>query len=306
MQFCTGAAGLPGRFSEGFCLRRVHRGGMTVEAVGLDDRGHPVKGLWWLVAEAGDGPFVPTLPALAAVRALADGRLKVAGATACVGVLSLKDIETEFERHRIGSFIRFEAPPASLYERVLGTDFDQLPEAVRRMHRPGWGTRSRGEASVQGPDTLIARAIAAVAGFPRAAKRVAVVVEMTPEGLGERWVRQFGSQRFESVLSAGDGQRRLVERFGLLSFDLDLVVSARGVLGMPVRSWRLGWVPMPSALAPVSIARECVDEDGRFCFDVELRLPFGLGRLVRYRGWLESDGLTERRKVTRSVAGSSP
>ena len=29
-----------------------------------------------------------------------------------------------------------------------------------------------------------------------------------------------------------------------------------------------------------------VDEAGRFCFDVALRLPLRMGRGVRYRGWL--------------------
>jgi hypothetical protein len=36
----------------------------------------------------------------------------------------------------------------------------------------------------------------------------------------------------------------------------------------------------------VSIATENVDPDGRFRFNVELRLPLGFGRLVRYQGWL--------------------
>jgi hypothetical protein len=39
----------------------------------------------------------------------------------------------------------------------------------------------------------------------------------------------------------------------------------------------------------VSLATETVDAAGRFRFDVEMRLPFGLGRLVRYRGWLVPD-----------------
>src|SRR6202012_2907861 len=51
------------------------RGGMTVDAEGLDAEGRPVSGSWSLVAESGHGPDIPTLPALAALRALADGRI---------------------------------------------------------------------------------------------------------------------------------------------------------------------------------------------------------------------------------------
>jgi len=77
------------------------RGGMVVEATGIDTAGSPVRAVWSLVADAGDGPAIPTLPALATIRALTDGRLAEAGARACVGVLSLDDIEREFTRYRI-------------------------------------------------------------------------------------------------------------------------------------------------------------------------------------------------------------
>jgi hypothetical protein len=77
------------------------RGGMTVEARGLDAAGRPSGAIWSLVAEAGDGPVIPTLPALAAIRALADGRIIEPGARACVGVLDLDDITRQFAHHRI-------------------------------------------------------------------------------------------------------------------------------------------------------------------------------------------------------------
>ncbi|MFZ2006077.1 MAG: hypothetical protein WAV02_13385, partial [Stellaceae bacterium] len=56
---------------------------------------------------AGDGPVVPTLPALAAIRALADGSLSQPGARACAGVLNLDAIAREFAPYRIST--QFEA-----------------------------------------------------------------------------------------------------------------------------------------------------------------------------------------------------
>ncbi len=54
---------------------------------------------------------------------------------------------------------------------------------------------------------------------------------------------------------------------------------------MSITGWRLGPIRLPAALRPTTLAREDVDERGRFRFDVTIALPFA-GRLVRYRGWL--------------------
>ena len=82
------------------------RGGMMVVAAGSDAEGTPISAVWSLVAERGDGPVIPTLPALAALRALADGRITEAGARPCVGVLDLDTIEREFLPYRITTEIR--------------------------------------------------------------------------------------------------------------------------------------------------------------------------------------------------------
>jgi len=90
------------------------RGGMVVEAAGIDAAGQPAYAVWSLVAEAGDGPAVPTLPALAAIRALAEGRIAEPGARPCVGVLSLDEIEREFSRYRITTQLEIRAANADI------------------------------------------------------------------------------------------------------------------------------------------------------------------------------------------------
>jgi len=89
------------------------RGFMLVEAAGLDGAGAPIRACWTLVAESGDGPFIPTLPALAALRALGDGRLDRRGAAICAGVLPLGWIEREFLRYRITTATRISRDPPS-------------------------------------------------------------------------------------------------------------------------------------------------------------------------------------------------
>ena len=261
------------------------RGGMTVAATGADAEGRPVRGEWSLVAEGGDGPFIPTLPVLAALRALC-GRGLPPGAQACAGVLTLAEIEAEFAGRRIASRSAVTRPQPSLYQRVLGRRFTELPDPVRSMHQPGWGLRARGLARVDGPGTWLARVVAKVFGFPHAAGSVEVVVCITPADGQERWVRSFGGRRFASVLSQAARPGRVWERFGPFRFELEIAMDRGGITGMPIRAWQIGRLPMPLAMAPGSVAVEQVDESGRFSFDVELRLPLRLGRLVRYRGWL--------------------
>src|SRR5207244_2207289 len=77
------------------------RGGMLVEAVGIDGGGAAIRAGWSLVATAGDGPVIPTLPALAILRAIAAGKAPAPGARACVGIVDLAAIEHEFARHHI-------------------------------------------------------------------------------------------------------------------------------------------------------------------------------------------------------------
>ncbi len=262
------------------------RGGMIVEATGLDADCRPVRAVWSLIAEAGDGPLVPTVPALALLKALASGRI-APGASACVGVLGLAEIEAEFRPHRIASSIAVTAlPHESLYETVLGPAFAVLPPVVRALHRPDPMLRATGTARIDGAVTLPARLAAFLFGLPRGGDAVPVEVTIRRDEAGEVWTRNFGGRAFASTMGAGADPGRVVERFGRFAFELELLSGPHGIAGMPVRAWRLGGIRLPLPLAPATIASEAVDDAGRFRFDVEIRLPLGLGRIVRYAGWL--------------------
>jgi hypothetical protein len=86
------------------------RGGMLVEAVGIDGDGERLRATWSLVAAAGDGPVIPTLPALAVVRALDAGKKFEPGARACVGIFDLATIEREFAPYHIDTAITRARP----------------------------------------------------------------------------------------------------------------------------------------------------------------------------------------------------
>lgn len=260
------------------------RGGMIVEAAGRDAHGRPTISCWSLGAEAGDGPYVPTLPALALIRKLISDRATIpTGAYAGAGLLSLEVIGAEFARLRVRTEHKTVHPLAP-FEAALARHFELLPDAVKAVHRAGPVTRLAGTARVEGAQSLIGALGARLFGFPTSSDRVLVqvVIRLAADGT-ETWERDFGGRRFRSRLAPL--RRDMVsERFGPFTFDLALEAATDG-LTMHVVDWRFGMLPLPRWLAPKSKAVESSDAEGQFCFDVPIALPF-VGSLVRYRGSL--------------------
>ena len=280
------------------------RGGMLVEATGRDADGHLVRCRWSLVAEAGDGPVIPTIPALAAVRALDHGRLNEPGARPCVGVLTLAQISAEFRPYRITTTVEEERQPRDrpLFARALGeAAYSGLPAAVRTVHTPHPWLLLAGRAAVDGPVGLLARLFAALFRFPATAADTSVEVTIEAIGTVEIWTRNFGGRRFRSslCLEPTHTAHRLEEYFWPFAFRLAVTADASG-LSMEMTGWRCGKLPLPRVLAPRIVAREWVDEAGRFRFDVSIAIPVA-GPVVRYYGWLEP----ERRVVSKTRSSTA-
>lgn len=259
------------------------KGGMVVEATGVDAAGEHTRARWTLIAEAGDGPNIPTLPALALLRALGAGRIAVRGATVCAGVLDLQAIAAEFSRFEIRTNVMREARVAApLFQRVL-PDFAAMPAAVRAAHAPEPARELLGEVDIDGAQNPFGHIVAWFAGFPTAGSHVRASVTIERDGNGEVWVRRFGRATFESHLTEV-GPGKLAERFGPLTFDLDAKADTYGFT-LGIKGARLGELPLPGFLTPSTQASAHADEHGRYRFDVMVSLPV-IGRLVRYRGWL--------------------
>ena len=277
-RFCRAVAGALERFG-------TDRGGMVVEASGIDAAGHASRVAWTLVAEAGDGPVIPTLPALAAIRALAAGRSLRAGAAACTGVLDLEMIAVEFAPYRFTTLMESQASPdAPLFARVLGERFASLPRSIRQVHSPQDRITFCGTASVDGPARVLPKLVRRLSGFPRPGKNIALRVEIEAKGGTERWTRDFAGQKLASTLSTAQAPGRIRERFGPITCEFCLTPHADG-LSMEIVGWSMRPLPLPGFLAPMTRAREWVDDEGRFRFDVEIGLPL-IGPIVSYNGWL--------------------
>lgn len=261
------------------------RGAMRVEAYGRDAQGQAVRAVWRLTAEPGEGPVTPSLPALAAIKAIAADAIEP-GARPCVGLLPLAALEAEIAAHPITTERHIER--ASLFARALGPAFDALPEPIRDLHETPGRSTWRGEADTEGAEGPLGRLIARIVGFPGSRRRVPVTVQVSADGSRSLWKRQIGDHPFESELARPRPGGRVTERFGPLTFQLVLGPSPAG-LTYAIAGWRLGPIPLPAFLAPRSRTSETVDPEGRFTFDVHIALPWG-ERLVHYRGWLRREG----------------
>ena len=143
-----------------------------------------------------------------------------------------------------------------------------------------------GRASVEGAQGRLAGLAARAFNFPPGNRDVPVQVHMTLADGVERWQRKFGDTEFVSWQSEGAGRMDalIAEQFGPFVFGLAPVVD-NGKLHLVCRCWTAFGIPMPLWAAPNGTAFEHA-EDGRFYFDVDIRVPW-VGRLVHYRGWLE-------------------
>lgn len=172
----------------------------------------------------------------------------------------------------------------SLFRALLGQDFDRLPAAVQHLHRwqeyaqPRW----QGRCSIERGAHPLARLCGWIAGLPPAREDVPMVVELAVSGDGEQWRRDFGGARMQSRLHARAGL--LCERLGLVEFRFGLRV-ADGLYWQVHKASLSGLLPLPARWFDAVRSRES-EYDGLYHFEVDAALPL-LGRIVRYRGWLQ-------------------
>lgn len=172
-----------------------------------------------------------------------------------------------------------------LYRRLLGPDFERLPQRVRELHDFTGVSIWDGRARVERGRSLVARIAAALTSLPPEGDEQALRVTFHAVADREIWARQFGSALFRSVQYRSGGL--LHERVGPTTFVFTPLASEEG-LALRLDGFRVLGVALPRALHPLVRTCEC-EQDGRYRFEVEAHLPL-FGLLIRYAGWLERAG----------------
>jgi hypothetical protein len=172
----------------------------------------------------------------------------------------------------------------SLYRRILGARFDDLPATLRRFHDADGGGRAHGTFQIVRGTGWMRNAIASLLGMLQSGADVPVRLHVATEGARERWTRDFGGHRVETVQWArGDA---LLEAIGPACFSCALVLDGTRLWYEFRRAWFAG-IPIPRWLSPGVESYVDAGEAGWFVV-VRVLAPF-LSEIVRYEGWMEPE-----------------
>ena len=132
------------------------RGGMSVMVIVAQERR-----FWRLLAEEGDGPFILAI----ATRALLRRATLPVGALPALEAITLGEAEAATSDLEV-STERLSEPVVPLIARLLGPDFEALPEAIRISHLTVDVSHWRGRASARRGTRLWSSFLARLFGFP--------------------------------------------------------------------------------------------------------------------------------------------
>jgi hypothetical protein len=280
----TPFAGLAGRAFG--LLRRFgsSRSGMVVSVAGRRG-GRLLRRRWTVLAEDGDGLWVPALAAALLAAKLDRGALGT-GAGPGFAVLSLAEFRAAFAAFRLRDAIDERPVAPSPFRQWLGAAVDLLPPAIRAVHDDPLERSFSGSVTVTRGTNPIAALICRLLGFPPSADNLPLTVEFEPGGGGEEiWRRIFPSGIFRSHLKPWPGRSgALRECVGPLAYGFRLETDSQG-LDMIFERWWFCGIPLPPVLGPRVEARQW-QEGGDYCFSVAVGAP-GLGRVIAYRGRLK-------------------
>jgi hypothetical protein len=174
-----------------------------------------------------------------------------------------------------------------LYRRLLGNAFDALPATLRDFHDVERERHFRAVFRVTRGKGWLCGLLCRLGRLPPAGEQVPLRLRVVPEGNRERWVRDFGGHRFESVQWATEGL--LIEALGPMRLGFRVTVDGAALRLETVKAWMLG-VRWPLWLAPRGTGIEVGREDG--CAIVARgEMPL-LGLLVQYEGLVLPDSAT--------------
>ena len=173
-----------------------------------------------------------------------------------------------------------------LFHRLYGAALGFLPSPIVRVHDVEKMRTWHGEACVSQGETLSARALCWLLGFPPPGRSVPLSVVMERNGEMETWRRRFGDHAMATRLRAGDAPCTVEETFWPFTAVSRLDPDDTGVTQVLV-AFRVLGLPLPRPFWPKLEVREGA-AGTRYLFSVAAYFPWGT-LIGKYEGWLESD-----------------
>ncbi len=227
---------------------------------------------WNVLAEDGDGLWVPALAAALLTEKLDRGEL-LPGARPGIDVLSLAEFRNAFAPLQIADAVESGRLEPSPFRRWLGDVVSVLPAAIREMHDDPLERSASGIVTVTRGSHPIAQLMCRMLGFPESGADLPLLVEFEPRGDGEIWRRVFKDSTFATHLKPWPGRiGAMRECVGPLAYGFRLDTDTQG-LRMVFEGWWMFGIPLPRAVGP-RVAASQWQEGGDYCFSVDVA---GLG-----------------------------
>jgi hypothetical protein len=172
-----------------------------------------------------------------------------------------------------------------LFQQTMGRLFQRLPKPVKAQHGALDILLSRGCCDIERGKAWSARLVGRLFKFPPAGRDLPTLVTVIAESGREIWHRDFGGKGIFTVLEPAhkSGAQVIVERFGIVSFDL-AVSEVKDGISLTVIGMRALGLAIPRWLWPRLKAVERAEAQ-RFHFDIDIDLSWG-AKLIHYRGWV--------------------
>lgn len=170
-------------------------------------------------------------------------------------------------------------PELSLYEQLLGDDFQRLPPVLREFHARQGTLRAKGEVAVLHGMGRLRGWAARLMKLPRAGERIALQLEITAAADRETWRRSFDGDLLET--QQWKEQQHLVEHAGPISFLFQLKAADDSLTFEPL-GCRVVGIRLPKFLSPHVFAQAAA-KDRSWSIHVSIGLPI-LGVIATYQG----------------------
>ena len=129
-----------------------------------------------------------------------------------------------------------------LYQKVLGTQFDQLPKVFQEMHGSSKSTFAEGNILVEYGTHFLAKLCTPFMPIPPKGK-YPLVLEIHRNEKGEEWVRKFPKHSMSSTQYLKNND--FYEQFGWSRFRFDLIAEKKQLI-FNCQQQHLGFLPIPS------------------------------------------------------------
>lgn len=169
---------------------------------------------------------------------------------------------------------------SSLFQRVLGQQFPNLPALMQEIHN-GKPQRWIGLVTVSWGTNPWVKRMLSIARIPAAGRDLPCQIDFVPTLTGERFLRSFSGQPLNSYLQ--DEGVVMNESFGPLKMSIATVVKQQQIFQHCQNTKFLG-IPLPKPLQMRIKAREWC-KDSKLFFDICIGLECGF-YFLRYRGHL--------------------